>query len=223
MIYFVKFILMVIGINGVFNFNGVEVPIVTGGDGLYFMDNGFVFRGKNSNNYIKFNNEIWRIISIDSNKIRIIKNSSICNIPFDFNDINVWEKSNLKKYLNEYISFENRDLLKSDIEIIDMAEFISSNSNFKDCGDMDLYFANYEKCFSSSYMNFLNFENESHAAWTKSIDDGGTNSVYYFGNVYFGDGHPSDSGIGVFPVVNLKRDIELSGYGTLQKPYIIEK
>ncbi len=47
-----------------------EVEIVTTGDGLYedsYEDGRLIYRGQNPNNYITFNNEIWRIISIDSN------------------------------------------------------------------------------------------------------------------------------------------------------------
>lgn len=43
------------------------------GDGLYEMNNELVYRGQNPNNYVKFNDEIWRIVKIDeNNSIRLI-------------------------------------------------------------------------------------------------------------------------------------------------------
>lgn len=50
---------------------------VTSGEGLYsdeFTSGRYYFKGTNPNNYIRFNNETWRIISIESDgKIKIIK------------------------------------------------------------------------------------------------------------------------------------------------------
>lgn len=47
------------------------------GDGLYqdiYENNGYIYKGLNPNNFIRFNNELWRIISINSNNnLKIIK------------------------------------------------------------------------------------------------------------------------------------------------------
>ncbi len=37
------------------------------GEGLYEMNNEFIFRGQNPNNYVEFANELWRIVKIDKN------------------------------------------------------------------------------------------------------------------------------------------------------------
>lgn len=43
------------------------------GEGLYEMNGELVFRGQNPNNYVKFANELWRIVKVDkSGNIRII-------------------------------------------------------------------------------------------------------------------------------------------------------
>ena len=42
-------------------------------EGLYEMNNEYVFRGQNPNNYVELNGEIWRIVKIDKNhNIKII-------------------------------------------------------------------------------------------------------------------------------------------------------
>lgn len=60
---------------------GKQIPIVTSGDGLY-IDNyeeieKYTYKGANPNNYIKFNNELWRIISIENGNLKIMKESPL--------------------------------------------------------------------------------------------------------------------------------------------------
>ena len=55
-----------------------NTDIVTSGDGLYkdeYEDGRYLYRGANPNNYIKFNNELWRIISLEKDgTIKIRRN-----------------------------------------------------------------------------------------------------------------------------------------------------
>ena len=61
--------------------------ITASGDGLYvdnYEKNRFIYRGINPNNYVKFNNELWRIISIENNNsIKIMKDESLGKMAFD--------------------------------------------------------------------------------------------------------------------------------------------
>ena len=61
--------------------------IVDSGDGLYkdiYEDGKYTYKGANPNNYITFNNEAWRIISIDAdNTIKIMQNESIGQMAWD--------------------------------------------------------------------------------------------------------------------------------------------
>ncbi len=65
--------------------------VVTSGDGLYvdkYNDGRYVYKGGNPNNFIKFNNELWRIISVEKDgTLKIIKNDSLNN-KLQFNDKN---------------------------------------------------------------------------------------------------------------------------------------
>ena len=78
---------------------------VTEGDGLYadeYESGKYTYKGANPNNYITFNNETWRIISISSdNTIKIMRNESIGNRAFDSGNSNAWETSDIKAYLND--------------------------------------------------------------------------------------------------------------------------
>lgn len=87
-----------------------SVKIVTSGDGLYKdeyeteYNDKYVYKGKNPNNYITFNNEKagWRIISIEGNRtIKIIKNETIGFQRWDFYSDDWSRPSDLNTYLNE--------------------------------------------------------------------------------------------------------------------------
>ena len=56
--------------------------------------------GANPDNYIRFNNELWRIIGIFDGQLKIIRNDSIGNIAWDNNSINDWSTATLQVYLN---------------------------------------------------------------------------------------------------------------------------
>ena len=87
---------------------GQEIEVVSSGDGLYadeYEAGKYTYKGANPNNYITFNNETWRIISIASDgRIKIMRNESIGNMAFDSDNSNAWETSDIKTYLNgEYL------------------------------------------------------------------------------------------------------------------------
>ena len=64
-----------------------EVEIVTTGDGLYedsYEDGRLIYRGQNPNNYIMFNDELWRIIAKEADgTYKIIRNDVLENRAFD--------------------------------------------------------------------------------------------------------------------------------------------
>ena len=82
-----------------------SVDVVTSGDGLYedtYEKGRYFYKGKNVNNYIIFNNEVWRIISIESDKtIKIMRDASIGNRKWDDPTLNNWTRpASLNTYLN---------------------------------------------------------------------------------------------------------------------------
>ncbi len=105
--------------------NGYEPPVtgmtpddlkalaVTEGDGLYadeYESGRYIYKGVNPNNYITFNNETWRILSIDSSgRIKIVRNELLPDRAFDTTGgtygSNNWDRpSDIKTYLNgEYL------------------------------------------------------------------------------------------------------------------------
>lgn len=77
-------------------------------------ENGYRYEGANPNNYVTFNNELWRIIGVFNvtnaetnqleNLIKLIRNDSIGRIKWDTegaNGENNWQTSDLQTILNE--------------------------------------------------------------------------------------------------------------------------
>ena len=92
---------MVIGLKGTATGNGKVINEPT---------TDYRYEGKDPNNYIKFNNELWRIIGVFSNNThgqkgnltKIIRNDSIGSYAWDMNIKNDWATSSLKTILNKY-------------------------------------------------------------------------------------------------------------------------
>lgn len=68
----------------------LEKDIVTSGVGLYidaYEDDRYIYRGQDPNNYIKFNDELWRIIAIEpDDTLKIIRQESIGTMQWDASD-----------------------------------------------------------------------------------------------------------------------------------------
>ena len=70
-------------------------------DELYKDEHGDIrYYGATPNNYVSFNNELWRIIGVIDEKIKIIRNESIRSYSWASNNSNNWNNASLKSYLN---------------------------------------------------------------------------------------------------------------------------
>ena len=81
--------------------------VVTEGDGLYkdeYEDGRYIYKGKNVNNYITFNDEEagWRIVSVENDgTIKIMREESVSNQYWDTSYSNNWARpADLNTYLN---------------------------------------------------------------------------------------------------------------------------
>ena len=75
------------------------------------LDGGNIrYYGANPNNYVSFNNELWRIIGVfkdiddgtskKETRVKIIRSESIGNYAWDSNNTNEWSTASLQTYLN---------------------------------------------------------------------------------------------------------------------------
>ena len=81
--------------------DSIEKLLPNNPDELYKDDHDDIrYYGANPNNYVNFNNELWRIIGVIDGKVKIIRNESIGYYPWASNGKNNWNNSSLKTYLN---------------------------------------------------------------------------------------------------------------------------
>ncbi len=82
----------------------------TQGDGKIVNENGYRYEGKNPNNYVLFNGELWRIIGVfdssthgvSGNLTKIIRDESIGSYAWHKSNTNDWSAASLKTILNTY-------------------------------------------------------------------------------------------------------------------------
>ena len=72
-------------------------------------DKNIRYYGSNPNNYVKFNNELWRIIGVFGNNVKLIRKDSLGSLSWDSSDdatvnigngLNKWGTSFINDYLN---------------------------------------------------------------------------------------------------------------------------
>ena len=118
----------------------------TQGDGQVVNENGYRYEGKNPNNYIWFNNELWRIIGVfdenshgqsGENLVKIIRNDSIGGLVWDKSSTNDWSTSSLKILLNE--NYYNATDGTGDGNCYGYSTSIPSNCDYTEIGINDTY------------------------------------------------------------------------------------
>ena len=71
-------------------------------------DENIRYYGSDPNNYVSFNNELWRIIGVFGNNVKLVRKDSLGNLSWDSSEssvnsgygVNEWSQSDLKNYLN---------------------------------------------------------------------------------------------------------------------------
>ena len=72
-------------------------------------DQNIRYYGSNPNNYVSFNNELWRIIGVFGNNVKLVRSEKIGNLSWDSSEssvnggygVNEWSQADLQVYLNK--------------------------------------------------------------------------------------------------------------------------
>ena len=72
-------------------------------------DQNIRYYGSNPNNYVRFNNELWRIIGVFGNNVKLVRKDSLGDLSWDSSEssvnngygVNEWSQADLKNYLNK--------------------------------------------------------------------------------------------------------------------------
>lgn len=188
-------------------------------DGLVKENNNYYYKGQ-VDNYLKFNNELWHILSIENNKIKIIKKDPIINL----------KKNEALKYLNNnfYNNLDKTKIESFDYDISEVSiekEIQKIDNKTKNLNVGMLSLDDYQKTLNKKCQikNKVLLCRKSFITKTMWLSNyNGINSYYLYedNNIYFDN---SDDLKNVYPVLYLKESVQIkSGYGTLEEPYEID-
>ena len=179
------------------------------------------YKGTEVNNYVLYSGMIWRIVGVNNDgTVKIITNDTLANISYStgmekdgyvYSWLNDYFYKKLYKpheYINKYswcndktddINYNgkcNGDSIKANVGLITLSEYNQSINN-------------------DTYLN------NGMTYWTMTKNN--KDNIYANHEVYTMSTSTSVDYNGVRPVVNIKKDISVSGgNGTFEKPYILE-
>lgn len=178
-----------------------------------YNDNKYILKNLVENNYVSYSGILWRIVSVDDGKIKLVSDENVTVLPFGKN----YDESNVIKWLNS--TFKS-NLTQPDLFITEFDSCVNNVDKIEksDCNN------------SKNYVSLLSMND---------YIDAGANNSYLNNNTYFwlsalnesepwyvfdNGGLKTDSSnhiYGVRPVI-LLNDIEyIYGNGTKSSPYII--
>lgn len=116
----------------------VTENVVNSGYGLYKLNNEYVYRGENVNNYVKLDEGLWRIVKVaTNNRIMLIKELSVGNsLAWDnrYNSqvgynagINNYQASRVKEYIEKIYTKPDKNLQEIFLSDSDKEKIVAAN------------------------------------------------------------------------------------------------
>ena len=227
---------------------GINVDTVTSGDGLYedgYEKGRYIYRGVNPDNYIKFNDELWRIISVEADgSIKIMRSQSLGDMEWDDDLSNPPIDWAMPVSLNTYLNEEYIKTLKDSDKIVshdfsigsitynnrDLAGQISDENSYKWNGKIGLITLSEYLRTNSDMVNCGTFggSNETcletswmgKVGWTITPNkNGNIATVGTYNHNIFGWLAMKGNSFSVRPALYLSSEISLKGEGTEGNPY----
>lgn len=194
--------------------------IVYEGSGLYMVGGSYTYKGTDVNNYIKFSNQIWRIIrSNKDGSLDVVLDQPINTLKWD-NELKNYTESDVHKYLNnEFLKYLNKDLIVPTTACNDIVDDVKSFSCKEYTTD------SYVRLLTMS--DYLN--SDAEGTYISDEDDKlwlGTRGTTFVWNVNGTNLSNSESTrtYDIKPVVTLKNTAAvLKGDGTKENPYQVEE
>lgn len=212
-----------------------------------FEKNRYIYTGNNPNNYIKFNNNLGRIVSFEPDgSLKVIFYNLDGNIKWD-NTVgydNPYVSSNIENVLN--VSYANQFLYTTKIvkkknwsvgsvydynnleEVVDREQLIRWEGYFGLITYSDYIMASSNCSLNKDLSNFScsshnNWLNTNNDFWLLTDSASKTTEVYYINESGVLSISNKNNSKKVYPVVFFKNNVVISeGNGTIDEPYIIE-
>lgn len=193
----------------------LENKVVYSGDGLYKEGDNYYFKGKNVDNYVYYYGNLYRIVSVTNDGIKLISNDSVTTMVYGVNK--VFSTSNIYKYLN--------DTFSKTIEGVKNTSWCNMNVNI-DNYKCDEYIdgligliTTEEYLLSGGVNSYLN---NSKYYWTINTSDNKAYYVHSKGGINNNVSEEDYYSYGVRPVFIIDRNIHnISGTGTISDAYIL--
>lgn len=203
-------------------------PVVESGDGLYKINQEYIFKGKDISNYIEYSNRLWRIVKINEDNSVQLVTDSVQNVLIWGDEVS-YQNSNLYRWLNKQENIEHTgiffDSLNKPAVYLDTTPWCEGKieNNKLNCEKKNKN----DSVALLTTMDYMNargkdsYLNDGSYSWLLGLDNEDDN-IYLnkTGNI-----SPAtiDSGYGVKPVITIKNNIDvLEGNGTKESPYKIE-
>ena len=195
------------------------------GDGLHQNTDGYYFKGKIENNYVKFANRIFRIISVNNDdSVKLVSNDLVAS--FLWGKETDYNKSNLKTWLTDETYGIYNATIPYKENFLDKTKYTIDKLNNEKVETGEEKFSDYVTTLSIKDYNLAGGKN-SYIFDSKMYYILGTNEdneVLYIneeGGISTCDGL---EGYGIKSVITLKKNTPVkSGDGTKDNPYVIEQ
>ena len=124
----------------------ISLAGTTQGTGKVVNENGYRYEGKNPNNYVWFNNELWRIIGVfdstthgvaNKNLVKIIRAETLDGLAWHKSNTNDWTAASLNKLLND--NYYNRTDGTSSGNCYGYSTTVQGNCDYSQKGIMSKY------------------------------------------------------------------------------------
>ena len=190
-------------------------------DGLFSSSGNYIYKGDVKNNYLKFNDILWRIVRINAdNSIDIILDDYITLLPWN-SKVTSFTESEIYKYINEnFLNLLDQDMLNKTSFCTDKLSDLTSIK----CEDQNS--SGYVKLLDVA--NFLNSVNNGKSYLVNSdeifwLADYGNDKIWHTNGA-----NVSQSEVNSFyeirPMVRLRNTtVYKTGDGTKEKPYVVDK
>lgn len=221
--------------------------ITTSGDGLYKDGNTYIYKGDNPHNYILINNELYRVLSINKDGVKVIRNNSIDYKEFDSNirnneenkycynsingcnayvsdGINTIKDSAVYEYLENVCSkIDNSNILFNKTNwnlglVSDVNNDIKSIINNTNTSTIGLI--NLNEYLNASLDNH-NWLNNGENYWTLTGNSNNNYEVWVISDNGTIISQQANLSYGIRPVLNINGNIKVTGSGLLEDPYIL--
>ena len=206
----------------------LDKNITTINEGLYKEDNVYRYIGNNLDNYVIYSGRLWRIVSAEDNKVKLITEDPQTSLVWSINTN--YENSYVRSWLNDennelksfYESLANTSYIVNTKTCIDVVaeDSLKCEQVVEDkVGLLSAY--EYQKAGGEeSYLNIGEYwwtsnTDKDNVAWYV-YSKGSLNDTSYSGTTYYS--------YGVRPTITLNGDIEvIRGNGTKETPYLLDK